>query len=174
MRATRQCRSGSGYNSTPSARCAAKGAGAFCRHDGAHILPLREGLRSEVGVDLVLRRRQHAAEATPPTPPPNQPALAFTFDCVPTSSPACAAKIHPTFPPATPQLRGKATVRVPLTWIPYFMRKESDAERSMGGLHGRTALIQVAVVLLVGAAALLGLSYRVRQRRAARARLGLV
>mmetsp|Transcript_12556 Transcript_12556/g.40443 ORF Transcript_12556/g.40443 Transcript_12556/m.40443 type:complete len:94 (-) Transcript_12556:577-858(-) len=93
---------------------------------------------------------------------------------MPTSSPACAAKIHPTFPPATPQLRGKATVRVPLTWIPYFMRKESDAEPSMGGLHGRTALIPVAVVLLVGAAALLGLSYRVRQRRAARARLGLV
>mmetsp|Transcript_16883 Transcript_16883/g.54990 ORF Transcript_16883/g.54990 Transcript_16883/m.54990 type:complete len:141 (-) Transcript_16883:541-963(-) len=75
---------------------------------------------------------------------------------------------------ALSQLRGKATVRVPLTWIPYFMRKESDAEPSMGGLHGRTALIPVAVVLLVGAAALLGLSYRVRQRRAARARLGLV
>jgi hypothetical protein len=122
-----------------------------------------------------LHLKFYSSSARPPPPRPQIVCYGHSIvDRRLPSSPVCTAKLTSASPSPTPQLRGKATVHVPLKWIPYFMREESAAEQSMGGPHGGPTLIPAAVVLLAGAAALLGLSYRVQQRRAARARLGLV
>jgi hypothetical protein len=139
----------------------------------ALILPLRASRCSEIRVGLVVWRRQLTPEASSPLFfPSGQLALALPFNGLPTVLPARPSTFTTTFLTAPSQLRGKATVRVPLSWIPYFLREDAAADdQSVDQKHGRRALIPIAVILFAAAAAL---AYRVRQRHVTRTRLGLI